>query len=293
MIIPLWAVFGIGTAVLSACMMLMQERLQVNGYALAFWIKAACVLVTLPFVIIHGIPPDPLFYIYLFLTAILYAISDVVFFTSITKTGAGAVARLIPSASIFSFLLWFTIDPALLDKYLSAPVIFALILLTLCLFAFFAFRLKKCKITMNTVRAIWFVIFAATIGPVLTKMTTFYASKDVAIYSYVFFQALMMMVLWLAYLFVRKPVPVSDFFSRGAAGRGLLIGTVAAAMVLMKFTSYYYVDNPAYIPAIIALDSVLILFVYKLWGRKAEGDLASGFGIVACAITLIVLRAQV
>jgi hypothetical protein len=293
MIFPVWAFFGIGTAVLSAGMMLLQEGFRVNGYALAFWIKVACVLVTLPFVLTHGIPQDKLFYFYLALTAVLYAISDVVFFTGITKTGAGAVARLVPSASVLSFLLWFVIDPALLAKYMNAPAILLLIFLTLCLFAFFAFRLKRCPITMNTIRAVWFVIFAATTGPLLTKLTTFYADRDVAIYSYVFFQALMMMGLWLGWLFIRKPVPLSVFFSKDSCHKGLAVGAVAAAMVLMKFTSYYYVDNPAYIPAIIALDSVIILFVYKWRGQKIEGDVLSGLGIVACAVALIILKAQI
>jgi hypothetical protein len=293
MIIPLWAVFGIITAILSASMMLLQEKLKVNGYAVAFWIKVACVAVTLPFIIMNGVPPDARFYLYLFLTAIVYAISDVVFFSGITKSNAGAVSRLVPSASVLSFLLWFAIDPALLDKYMSAPVISACIFFTLCLFAFFAFRLKKCNVTMETLRNIWFVIFAATIGPMLTKMTTFYAAKEVAIFSYVFFQALMMMVLWLIYLFVRKPIPVADFFARDAALKGLAIGTVAALMVLAKFTSFYYVDNPAYIPAMIALDSVIILFVYRWRKKKIEGDIASGLGIVACAGALIILKAQV
>lgn len=293
MTFPLWAVFGLGTAALSAAMMLMQERLKVNGYALAFWIKAACIVVTFPFLIHHGMPDNPAFYFYLFLSAILYAISDVVFFSSIPKTSAGAVSRLIPSAAVLGFLLWFIIDPALLDKYLAAPTIAGLIFATLCLFAAFAFRLKKCTVTMQTFRDIWFVIFAATVGPLLTKMTTLYVDMEQARYAYVFFQALMMMVLWLAYLFIRKPVPLETFFARGTWQPGLLIGLVASGMVLMKFTSYYYVDNPAYIPAIIALDSVIILGVYKLWGKKAEGDIMSGLGLVACAAALIVLKAQI
>jgi hypothetical protein len=293
MTFPLWAVFGLGTAVLSAAMMLMQERLKVNGYALAFWIKAACIIVTFPFVIIHGVPDAPMFYFYLVLTSILYAISDVVFFSAIPKTSAGAVSRLIPSASVLGFLLWFLIDPELFKKYLGHPEISAAIFTVLCLFAFFAFRLKKCTVTMQTFRDIWFVIFAATVGPPLTKLTTYYVDMEQARYAYVFFQSLMMMALWLTYLFIRKPVPLGTFFARATWQPGMLIGIVASAMILTKFTSYYYVDNPAYIPAMIALDSVIILAVYKVWGKKAEGDIKSGLGLVACAAALIVLKAQI
>lgn len=293
MILPVWAMFGLITATLSAAMMLMQEHWKVNGYALAFWIKVACVLVSFPFMIAHGIPDHPLFYFYLGLSAVLYAISDVVFFSAIPKTSAGSVSRLVPAAGVIGFILWFIIDPSLFMTYLGQPVIFAAIFVTLCLFAFFAFRLKKCTLTMQTLRDIWFVIFAATTGPILTKMVTFYADMEQARYAYVCFQALMMMSLWLVYLYLRRPVPLSTFFARGTWQPGLLIGVVASCMILAKFTSYYYVDNPAYIPAIIALDAVLILFFYKWRGKKIEGDIASGLGIVACAATLIILKAQI
>ncbi len=288
-----WALLGLVTACLTSTMMLMQERFKVDGYALPFWIKISCIIVTLPFVVLFGIPADPLFYVYLGLTALLYAISDVVFFTAIPKTSAGAVARLVPTASVFSFIIWFAIDPALLTKYMAAPVISALIFMTLCLFAYFAFRLKKCTVTMETIRCVWFVILAATIGPLLTKLTTYHADMKQAIYAYVFFQALMMVILWYIFLLVRRPIPMSVFFAPATIRPGLLIGLVAAAMVLMKFTIFYYVDNPAYIPAIVALDSVIIIAYYKLRGIRHEGDIISGLGIVACAVLLIVLKAQV
>ena len=146
---------------------------------------------------------------------------------------------------------------------------------------------------MQTLRDIWFVIFAATTGPILTKMITYYADMEQARYAYICFQALMMMVLWLVYLYLRRPVPFSIFFARGTWQKGLIIGIVAAGMLLTKFTSYYYVDNPAYIPAMIALDAVIILFYYKIKGRKIEGDALSGLGIVACAAALIILKAQI
>lgn len=274
-------------------MMLLQERLKVNGYALAFWNKAACLAITLPFVISQSFPADPLFYFYVFLTSVLYAISDVAFFTTIPKTDAGAVSRLVPSASVLGFLLWFVIDPDLALQYLDKPLIAGLIFGVLCLFAFFAFRLKKCEVTIKTLRTLWFVIFAATVGPMLSKMVTFHAGAAQGIAAYVFCQAGMMMVLWLAFLFLRKPVPIKMFFAPSTFKPALVIGCVSAGMVLLKFTSFYYVDNPAYIPAILALDSVIILLVYKIWGKKAEGDVASGLGIVACAAALVILKTYI
>ena len=142
MFIPAWALFGLATAFFSAFMMLLQEHYKVNGYALPFWIKVACVAISIPFMLMHGIPSHPMFYLYLGLSAILYAISDVVFFSAIPKTSAGSVSRLVPSAGVIGFLLWFIIDPALFFKYTESPAIAGSILLTLCLFAFFSFNLN-------------------------------------------------------------------------------------------------------------------------------------------------------
>jgi hypothetical protein len=64
-------------------------------------------------------------------------------------------------------------------------------------------------------------------------------------------------------------------------------------MVLLSTYAYYAVDNPAYIPAIKFLDTIIIMGVYALWGRKNNGNLIAGFGVVACAAALIVLKAQI
>ncbi|MEM7679835.1 MAG: hypothetical protein AAF182_02395 [Pseudomonadota bacterium] len=290
-ILPPWALFGLTAAALSACVLLLQERLKVNGYALAFWNKIACVAITAPFVFTFGFPENPTFYLFLSFGAVLWAISDIVLFTGIANVGAGAVSRLLPSSSILSFLLWFMIDPQLFHKYSAKPIIFGLIFLVLCAFSYCAFRMKKCEISMRAVRAIWFVIFAAVVGSLNAKFITTQANIDQGPYAYVFVEGLMMIALWALYLVIRKPVPLSTYIN--AWRDGLTIGFFTAMTVLMSVTAFFYVDNPAYIPAIKALDAVIILFIYRLWQQKAQGDLKAGLGIVACAVALIVLKAQI
>lgn len=293
MILPLWAVFGLGAALLSAAMMLTQERLKVNAYAAAFWGKGACVLLMAPFMWMYGFPADPLFYFYLAITAVLFAISDVIFYRGITSTNAGAVARLLPSSVIFSFLLWFLFDPALLEKYLHAPVISGMIFGVLCLSAYFAMRLKKCAFSMQALRTVWFVVLAATAGPLLAKAVTLHAPPGQGPYAYVFCQGAMMMALWLIYFAVRKPVPVSAILGKLAWRHGLIIGAINAGSTFLSVLAYYYVDNPAYIPAVRFLDSVFILAVYRLWRHETKGDIPSGLGIVGCAAGLVILKAQI
>jgi len=291
--IPEWAVFGMMAATLSALMMLMQERFRVDGFALAFWCKVSCVLVTLPFIVINGLPDSPFFYVILGLGAVIYAISDVVFFRAIPQVGAGMVSRILPAAVILSFLLWFVVKSDLIAKYAAAPVPSLLIFFVLCLSSWFAMNLRKCHVSMHAVRIIWFVIFAATIGPLIAKSVTLQADIQQGPYAYVFVEALMMMSLWALYFFIRKPIPAAVMFSRHSWQCGMLIGCVMAGMVLLNVLAFYFVDNPAYIPAIKFLDSFLILMVYAATGRKSDGNVWAGLGIVVCAAFLIVLKAQV
>src|SRR3954468_19756635 len=101
MIFPSRAAYGLCNSALSASNMLTQEKFKVNGFALAFWNKVACVIMMTPFVIYHGFPHEVRFYIFMSMSAVLFAISDVVYFSGITKAGAGTVSRVLPAAVIF------------------------------------------------------------------------------------------------------------------------------------------------------------------------------------------------
>jgi len=68
---------------------------------------------------------------------------------------------------------------------------------------------------------------------------------------------------------------------------------VAAGMILLNTYAYYNVDNPAYIPAIKFLDTIIIMAVYPLMGLKSRGNLVAGIGVVACAAALVLLKAQI
>ncbi len=293
MIFPVWALFGSASAVLSATMLLVQERFKVNGYVMAVWCKIVCATVLIPFVIVQGLPPDPLFYAYVCSGAVIWAVSDVIFFNSISKAGGGTISRLIPTSVIFSFLLWFVFDPGLLDKYFAMPVRSGLIFLVLCLFALFAAQLKKCEVSMRALRLVWFVLLAAVIGPVLTKKATLHAALAKGPASYVFVEAVTMLSLWLVYYVVKKPVSRAAFFARPAWTGGIIVGSAMVCMVLLDIMAYYYVDNPAYISALNLLDSVLILLFYRFIKHKDKGNIRAGLGVVACAVALIILKAGV
>lgn len=291
--LPLWAFWGMLIAVLSAAMMLLQEKFKVDGFAMAVWCKVACIIVTFPFVLIYGLPDNPLFYLFLSFQAVLYAISDVVLFRAIPVVGAGVISRLFPVTIILSFLLWFAVDPALIPQYLDRPLISLSILAVLALTAYFSMSLRRCEVSMNAVRLLWFALFANILGPINAKLVVNNAALEQGPFAFTFVEAWMMIALWLLYWRAAKPITAAAFFKKECWQGGLVVGSVMAAMVMAFMVAFYHVDNPGYISAIKLLDAVVILGAHKLLGKQDGSNVYAGLGIVACAIALIVLKSQI
>ncbi|TAL26997.1 MAG: hypothetical protein EPN97_18340 [Alphaproteobacteria bacterium] len=287
-----WAYLGLGTAVLAALMMLMQEKMKVEGFALAFWCKIACVITTLPFVIYYGLPSDPRFYLWLVPQSFLFAVSDVVMFRSLPKVGAGVVSRLLPSTVVIGFFLWFAVAPEEIKLYVDRPVIGSLIVVVLCGAAFFAMRLRKCVVSMQALRMLWFVLAANAVSPLMAKITTRYATVAQGAFGFTFAEALMMIAMWVVWLAVARPVSFSSLVEKRTWQRSLPIGIVTAVLVIIFVTSYYYIDNPGYVSAVQLVYAPIIMAAHKWMGKKDDSDVFAGLGIVACAMALIVLKTQ-
>ena len=287
-----WEVYGLLAAFLTALMMLMQERIKVDGFSLALWCKVACVVTAFPFVLAQGFPSNPLFYFFLGIQALAFAISDVVFYRNIPIVGAGVMSRLMPMTVIFSFFLWFLIKPSEIAAYTATPLISMGIILSLGLTVWFSMRLKKCTVSRKAVRAIWFVLLAGTLGPLNSKNITFYADIDQCPWSYVFVEACMMITLWTIWLFVKRPVPPASLLQRRVFIPAIAIGIVQATIIFVMQTGLYNVDNPGYIFAISLLNAVFILIVHKIMKKEDGSDVISGLGIVACAAALIFMKGQ-
>lgn len=277
---------------MTAAMFLLQEKLRVEGFALAFWCKVACVIALFPFVIIYGLPTDMAFYLWVAPTAIMYAIADVILFRHLPDLGAGVVSRLMPITVITGFFVWFLFDPASIRQYAENPVIAALIAASLGGAAYFSARLRKCVFTMKALRILWFMMVCNTFAPALTKEALGHATALQGGIGYTFAQALMMVVMWLGYLFIAKPMPPRDLMKRHSLRNGLLLGTIMAFGVTVYVLSVAFVDNPGYVSAIRLVSSVMIVAVHKAIGKKDDSDVASGFGIVGCTAALIVLKEQ-
>lgn len=287
---PLWAALGLVSATLSTGVMLTQERARLNGFVMAFWNKVACAVLMLPFVVYFGAPDNPYFYAILFGQALLWVISDVIFFNTINSAGAGVVSRILPASVILTFFLWFAVDPQTLDKYLETPWRSLAVVGALCASVYFVMRLRRCPVSWAAVRMIWFVIFAAVLGPMAGKLVMGQSTFAQGPFAYVFFEALAMLGMWLVYYALRRPVPVAELFSSRAVRGGFTVGVFSSLMVASNAAALGLVDNPGLLPAVKFTDTFLILLYYRISGRREDSDVIAGLGIVVCAVVIIVLK---
>lgn len=290
MVFPLWAVFALLCAASSALVLILPERARADGFALAFWNKAAAALFMVPLVIWQGLPAQWEFYALVAAQAMLWVVSDVIFFRALPEVGAGVISRILPVSVIVTFCLWFLFDPALLHDYLLTPTRSVLVCLALCGSVYFAMRLKRDPVSWAAIRRIWFVLFAAVIGPLMYKLVTKYTTIEQGPFAFVMFEGVVMVCVWSVFYAVRRPVPVSTLLSRQSLVAGAMVGAAMCLVSLSKFAAMHYVDNPGLVPAVKYLDAIIVMAYYKAIGKIEEADVAAGLGIVGCAAAIIILK---
>ena len=287
---PYWASYAFGAALLIASIPLIQEKFKADALALAFWIKVFMTTMAIPFVLHYGLPHDPWFYLYVGLTCIIYSFSDVIYYRAVPLIGSGMMTRLLPAGVIATFFLWFAVDPALAKTYLAQPNKAAAIGAVLALFVYCMTHLRKCHFSWNALRQIWFVIFAASIGAVFTKLSFAHSDAAMGPYAYVFFQSLVMMVIYLGFFAVKKPLPRTVLLSRNTMTAGLILSVVGFVSGLLKAKAIQLVDNPAFVSMVLFTDCLWVLLIYKLLRRKEQANIVAGLGIVACAVLIVLIK---
>lgn len=288
--IPLWFVLALSAAMMTTAVPLVQEKYRADGFALALWNKLFVAIMTLPILLYVGVPDDPLFYIYLAATAVIYSISDVVFFRSVPVVGSGVVTRLLPISVVATFFIWFLIEPDLWHEYMQQPYKLMAICLILLAFLYFAARLKKCHVSWQGVRLLWPVIIAACIGPVISKLALDRAGQVQAPLAYVCIQSIMMVMCLSVFYRIRKPISHQVMFSKEAIRTGIILAALAGVMIFLKMKAYQLVDNPGFVSLVVFTDSLWVILVYRLIGKKETANIWAGLGIVSCAFAVIVVK---
>lgn len=294
----LWAFYAFAAALAMTSIPLLQEKFKADGIALTFWIKVFVTLSALVPVLHYGLAVPPMFYVYTLVTTVIYIISDIVYFRSVPHIGAGMMTRLLPSSVLITFVLWMVIEPQRVDAYISKPWIGAGTCALIIAFVFCAMRVKRCPVSWQGVKRIWPVLASASLGPIITKMALNEAAanaahENVATFAYMFVQSGMTVALIGLYHLVRRPIPTAVMFERNAIRTGFIIGIAIAAMLFFKTKALQLTDNPAYVVMVFFTDALWVMLIYRLIGRKEQGDIRAGIGIVICAALLVLLKSFV
>lgn len=286
----IWIGLGLLAAVVSSGIPLIQEKHKANPFAVAIWVKIGVALLTLPFVIYFGLPDNPRFYIFAGLSAAIWSISDVIYYRSVSEVGAGVISRVLPSAAILSFLVWFMINPDQIQKYIDNPLqgtaIFAIIIVSSVL----AMMMRKCPHSWRGLKLVWFVLFATAVGPLVEKISMGDTPKAQTPFAMTFVQAVMMLGFWAIFAAIKRPITKDIFILPSSIRTGLMIGTFMTVVLCSRFAALQYVDHPAFLSVILFTDSFWILMYYRLIGRKDDSKVWIGMGIVACAAALVLVK---
>lgn len=292
-----WITLGLLSALISIGVPLVQESRRGHPLAVSIWNKIGVVAFMTPVVFwMGGLPDDPQFYIFVAISAIVWSISDVIYFRTIMDTGAGVVSRLLPSAVILSFVGWFFLDPSLFIKYMQHPlqgfVLFAIVVAA----TVFAMNLKSCPISWKGIKLIWFVILAAAFMPLLEKIIMGQGSQgsqggiSKIPFAFIFVQALMMIGIWAIFAVVKKPISRQVFFTETSWKTGLLISVFSTLALCARFTALQYVEHPAFLSVLLFTDAFWILLYHRITGRKDHSNIWAGMGIVVCAAALVLVK---
>lgn len=286
----LWILLGLGASLLNTAIPLTQEKIKANGLALAIWIKIVIVALSLPVVLMSDLPTNPTFYILTAVSGAIWCINDVIYFRTVPIVGAGVVSRILPASVILSFVVWFFFDPDLLFKYLEQPWQAAGLTAIVFLSVFFAISMKSCPVTWQGIQLLWFVVLAAAIGPLIDKLSLGHTASSEAPFVFMFFQALVMLAFWTAFILIKKPIAKSVFLAPSSLKGGAIIGIVETMKLALKFQALIYCEHPALLSVILFTDALWIIFYYRLTGRKDHSKIWAGLGLVGTAAALVLVK---
>lgn len=288
----MWLALALLASVAQAFIPLIQEKWKVETLPLVFWMRVMIATALLPVVIfVTGVPSSPLFYVMMAASAVLFSVSDIVYFNQVKVYGAGMISRILPVSAVLSFVSWFAVDPVLLKTYLVQPWPFAAIMWCVAFAAFCAVMLKKSPVSWAALKSVWIVIVAAVLAPILAKLivgqTTFHEGP----YAYALFECIFVASFYGLYGSTQKTLTSEKLQNPLIIKAAFFIALAWLAQHVLKSYAYQLVDNPGFVVVILFLDAVWITVLYFFLKKREGKDVFWGLGLVASAIGLVALKA--
>lgn len=286
-----WILFAFLQSLAGIGAYLIADFTRVRSFDLMFWNRVfGCVMLS-PILLFIPPPTSLSFYVFCLFTAAIYSIYDLVFLDMASQKGAGLPTRIAPLSAWATFVLWLFINPSLIVKYLGNPLASAGIIASAILCGYFALRLRKCLLTWDSMkRAVPFIGLSA-LGAVFSKSAIDQTNILSGTFYYLFMQAALVGGV---YMFMKLFMPMTT--AKYSSGKTLvrkefiLAGFLSAlcflAFGVFKISAFWAVENPAYVSIFGLLAPFWVFLLKKALGKKEQGDIVSGFGVVVSCICL-------
>lgn len=292
-----WALFALFAAGFSAIFYLINQYLKQPGYLLVFWMRVAVVVALTPVMTMFAWPTDPRFYICVALTVVFSTYADIRSFDVVARYGGGVVSRLQPLIVWGAFAVWFLFDPFQLGRYTADPVRAAGIIGALVGCVYFAMRMHRSPLNRAAFYEMLPALLAYVLTTVLNKYALMHGPLNGAVYGYMYVQSALAVLCAGGYAFyrLRQPLPVKPVeppVLTVPAWSALPLAVVLAASawichMIYKNYAMVFTANPSYVAAIGLTAPVYIALFYKAIGHKENEETLSGYGILACALVLV------
>lgn len=286
----LWVVLALAAAISTAAIALVSEYQKHPTVARLFWLRLWSFLALLPVSFFLEWPRNPVFYGCMLALSLLICGSDALYYGSAKDNGAGVTTRIEPLSVLMTFALWLAIAPSLVTEYLSKPLITAGIIVCFLGAGYFALRLRHCEISFSVMKKLAPVIVIMAFVSILGKTAMDAGGNPLdAAAVYIVVQCGLMVLFYGAASFVAPKFTGSLKPDRAMLMSAAMMAVCSVIHIATKNIAYTFVPNPAYVTVLGLTAPLFVAMYYKLKARADDTDKFAGFGIVMCALALIIL----
>ncbi|NBX66334.1 MAG: hypothetical protein EBQ96_04990 [Proteobacteria bacterium] len=285
-----WVSLALISAVGTAAIALVSEYQKHPTVARLFWLRFWSFVAFLPISLSVEWPQDPVFYACIFSLSVLICGSDALYYGSAKDHGAGVTTRIEPLSVLMTFVIWVAITPAQMADYLFKPLISCGIVLCFAMAGYFALRLRRCEVSFSVMKKLMPVIFIMAFVSILGKTAMDRGGDpwDAAI-VYIVIQCGLMVFFYGSASIIAPQFTGSLKPNKAILGSAALMAVFSVIHIASKNMAYTFVSNPAYVTVLGLTAPLFVAGYYHLAGRVDNTDKIAGFGIVACALALVVL----
>lgn len=291
-----WVICSVIAAVFAAGFYLINQYLRQPGHLLVFWMRVLVMLFMTPMMLDISLPRNPHFYLTVLGTVFVGTFSDIRSFNAAAKYGGGVVSRINPAVVWGAFVLWILFEPSTLLKYAQHPWNTLGILAALGGCVFFAMRLNRCAVTREALMYMAPALAGYAVTTVLNKYAMGLGRVDSVVYSYMYIQSLIACVIIGGYVLWRsaqgRDVTTTGWVNKKMLAASLLACFIWICHMIYKNYGMVYTPNPSYLAAIGLTSPVFIAIFYRFARYRENADVASGMGVVACAVLLVLFTVR-